>query len=550
MRLPKLLSALLALCLLSCGGGKPSSSVSCQHDKDCPAGQGCLAQVCEVLPCGGCQPEEACGADGKCVLAQGATCADHTCPASYPCHGTICSKACTLNADCDSGFICNSQLKGCAECANNDQCAGKAGRTRCDADNGVCAACNVNIDCGSGHYCDAHACKPGCKSTNDCNAGLGETCDLTSTPGKCIQCRTKADCQPFGSTQSACDDTNHCVQCYGATQNEANNSCDSQHPECDLRIKQCVACLPANNESGKDCGYPNAGARDPHYATTCDPATNSCRDGCAGDAQCGCPRTAPGGAESSCARLPGQEHCDPNRTTMAGAPGTTLGACVECFKNNTHCAYRKKGSTQYGGAYATLNGARCDPNLDSCIEGCDADADCPSGRICHLAGSNDPNSHKCVECTCDNPSSDGAFCLTTLAGPAACANDAQGRTRVCDSASLLCRLKREGEACGSSTECGDRTDPATADGCLASSSYGSQAGTARGFCAASYSPTIGPAVTCTPGRCAVFCSDLQQNLCFAGSPGVACPAGTHCRQATEVGGDPNKVCVQDNRCGP
>src|SRR5438067_12643298 len=137
MRMPCRSSILLALaCSLAaaCGGGQPGTDASCIRDRDCPAGQGCINNLCAPLPCGGCQPEEACGSDGKCVPAQGASCSNHTCPPGYPCKGTICSKPCTLDKDCDSGTVCNPKLGGCAECTFDSQCDAKPGKTHCDSD--------------------------------------------------------------------------------------------------------------------------------------------------------------------------------------------------------------------------------------------------------------------------------------------------------------------------------------------------------------------------------------------------------------------------------
>src|SRR3954469_19818811 len=98
------LSVLLALvCSLACGSNTPANF--CTKNSDCPVGQGCLNSACEPLPCGGCQPDEACSA-GKCVAAQNAGCtgATDSCPLPYTCNGQICTKPCTVNTDCDSGF--------------------------------------------------------------------------------------------------------------------------------------------------------------------------------------------------------------------------------------------------------------------------------------------------------------------------------------------------------------------------------------------------------------------------------------------------------------
>ena len=163
------LAVLACSFLLACGGGRAGAPLQCQRDRDCPVGQGCVASACVPLPCAGaCQPEQACGSDGKCSPAQGATCADHTCPSTYPCNGTVCAKGCTLNSDCDPGSVCNSQLHSCAQCTFNADCAGVTGKTRCDSTSGVCVACQANIDCvtsvGPDHICANHTCIPGCQT--------------------------------------------------------------------------------------------------------------------------------------------------------------------------------------------------------------------------------------------------------------------------------------------------------------------------------------------------------------------------------------------------
>jgi hypothetical protein len=541
MRLPpsRLLASLcLALFGISCGHGK--SDGQCQHNFDCPAGQGCDNGICKVLPCGGCQPDQACGADGNCVTAQGATCADHACPAAFPCNtGGVCAKQCTLDSQCDPGLFCNSALKSCTQCAFDSQCAGKAGKPVCNTTSGFCAACNADFDCvkalGTGHFCDAHVCKVGCKTNDDCSASLGETCDTSVTPGKCVQCHTNADCAAQGPSASACDNTGHCVQCWGPTQTAANYFCNAPTPECNLTLKQCVGCLPANNPTGQDCGYDVNGTKDPHDARTCDPATYSCTNGCQVDAQCGCPRNALGGVESDCLnpdgtthRVPDQEHCDPKRTTMTGFTGATQGACVQCT-DNTHCEYKIHGTTQYSGAYATMNGARC--VADGCLEGCDTDNDCwpdhatSNGKICHVGASGDPNNNKCVECKCDVPGADGlgAYCELNSAGGRACNPTAGGDPRVCDAHTLLCRKKDQNEQCTHSNECGDIHDP-TVGGCVPSPAA----------CVINWHPAVGTGHSCgnppgAYGRCGVSCNDIQNNYCVSTT---SCPNGSRCQQAS------------------
>jgi len=601
------LAVLASLVLLACGHGSPGGT-PCQHNFDCKAGEGCVDNVCQKLPCGGCQPDQACGTNGQCVAAQGAVCTAVTsCPTGYPCNsGGICSKPCTLNSQCDPGLLCNGDTKSCAQCISNSDCASVKGKPVCDTDGtypaaltaagqGSCVQCVVDFDCvkalGSGHFCDAHVCKVGCASNNDCNSALNETCDTSTTPGKCVQCHTNNDCAAaYGQSASVCDDTKHCVQCWGSDQTSANTSCGGGTNECNLTTKTCVQCLPANNASGADCGSLVNGSMDPHDARTCDPATNSCTcgplvpnctgtyaAGCQTDSQCGCPRNVfPGATEDACvpmyphqitcshdsdcgagnhcvtastnycadaagnAIITSGEHCDPNRNTMPGVTGATLGACVDCT-NNTHCEYRITNSTLYPDSsgnhpFAKLNGARC--VADNCVEGCDADADCypnhvsDGSKICHLGLSGDPNNHKCVTCNCDNVSADGTYCDYLANNTTrACANDSQGRLQVCDHDTLQCRRKREGEVCLADNECGA---PMPGSDCQTVSTNFPD-----GFCVKIYpgdSVSGRPDQWCSPGlqtgRCASFCGD-----------GCTCVGAQACGQAEDPQNQQGMVCV-------
>lgn len=494
MRLPSRLSIVVAVAAFTsaCGGDRPGSSVSCQRDRDCPTGQG----------------------------------------------------TCTVNGDCDSGFVCNSQLHSCAQCTFDQQCQGVAGKTHCDGASGTCVACNANIDCvtlvGTGHYCDpGHTCKPGCLHDADCSASTGERCDgaTATTPGKCIQCKTNLDCQSTGAT--ACDETSHCVQCAGRTQGAANQFCGSGTPECNLATRTCVACLPANNRSGADCGYPvGPGKLDSHDAKTCDAATSSCVDGCQFDEQCGCVRNG-SGDEGNCFRNPDGEHCDPTRTAMKGADGTfrpSLGGCVQCL-TNAHCQSRRTSAA----------GSRC--HSDACEPYCDSDAECvlpdaanPGATkqlLCQQTAGHDVQHKTCTECACEVPSAaDGTYCEVKLDGSAACAPSGSGNPRVCDKATLLCRKKRQNEQCLTSGECGDVNDPTIGacnpipGFCAFHSHSGTTAGDTERYCSAAKNL----------GRCGVPCDDYPNNRCVGTTP---CPSGSACSQATNEGSGPGagQVCV-------
>lgn len=563
--LPALLVSLAALSA-ACGGGDSSSDAgaSCTKSSQCAVGEGCdTTGHCVALPCGGCQPDQVCQDSGTCALAQGAKCPAAGCPKGYTCNkNNVCSLPCLRDRDCgDPSLVCNPNTGTCAQCVFDSQCTAVAGKPRCDPTSGNCVACLQPIDCSSGHFCEqaTHLCQTGCKASSDCNLSAGERCDgaTASAPGRCVQCTADADCSASPATP-ACDVAKgRCVGCAG------DKYCNQANPRCDPVAQLCVQCLPVNNASGSDCGYPfvSGGPKDPHNAMTCDPTAKQCVPGCATDAQCGCPKDPGTGNPTNCARLHTGGHCDPTLKTMPGftPPLDAEGGCVECTQN-THCKCKVKGVTTANTPecdanwpqLGLLNGARCVRNATTsygeCVEGCDSNADCPAGRLCGASGTQ--NAHKCVDCSCAAGTIvDNAWCNNPLDpnNPLAggCGLTKEGYPLVCDSATLLCRLKRQSEVCDSSRECGDTKDP-TVGQCVPGAK----------FCVKSshgYLPNS-PQLYCDPGklhgRCGIACSDPDPNVnaCTAGIP---CPNGSACHQSTSLDTPPSgnasgQYCVSNN----
>lgn len=520
-----LFAACLAALLSACGSGDPGVP-TCQFNRDCKAGEACVQGVCKAVPCGGCEADQVCvEATSTCVPAQGAPCPAAGCPTGYQCNGTTCSKVCVLNRDCDAGTVCSAGK--CVQCFDDGPCASVAGKPHCDALAGNCVECTTPIHCsalGTGHFCDtaSHTCKAGCKVDGDCNLSNGEKCDTSAgTPGKCIECKSDTDCS---LTAPACDATGHCVMCT------ADKYCGPGTPRCQTSTKTCVVCLPENDPTASDCSINTDGHVDTHTAMTCDPGPKTCVPGCKVDNQCGCPRDSSGN-EKNCPRKWVQEHCDPLRTTMDGVAGPTIGACVECTAN-AHCSCLVAGTANTGACkdnpkLGSLNGSRC--VNDTCVAGCDADADCPANKLCSLAG---PTAHTCVECSClnktirDAEGVSGGWCDDPAASGkiGGCGVTSQGAQRVCDGLSLKCRLKRQNEGCTTSTECGDPQDPKVPADC-------------RGLalCVYSWHGTTGGQQYCAAGknsgRCGTACDDLNTAFCSQGTSAV-CGNNAACRAST------------------
>jgi hypothetical protein len=553
------------------GGLVTDGGVLCTESEQCPAAQGCIENICTPLPCGGCDSDQVCSVTSStCVPAQGATCPPLSaggCPEGYSCNSNnVCSQPCTLDTDCPSGLVCNSNTSTCAQCIFDSNCASVAGKPRCDPTSGNCVACLEPIDCtstlGSDHFCDTNTntCVTGCETSADCNLSNNEFCNgaTSTTPGMCVQCTAATEATQCTVSAPACDAAGQCVICT------ADHYCGPATPRCDTTTQTCVECLPANNANGSDCGYQfsSGGPRDPHDEAVCDPTAKDCVPGCATDVNCGCPVDPSTGKPTACAREYSQEHCDPTRTTSADVPDAgTEGACVECTANS-HCFCKiegNQGSTDPSTGLAcndwpqagSFDGARC--VSDSCVQGCDTNADCPADKLCSLSG---PTAHQCVECSCANSTindapgpcvagaTDCGWCSdpTTAGALGGCGpvhdladggSSAGAASQVCDALTLTCRLKRQDEACDRSEECGDPRDP-TIGACIPGAQFCVQF-------AHAYAPDS-PNLYCSPGRvtgrCGIPCDDSQDNTC---SEGVSCPSGSTCKQATAVDQPPGGI---------
>ncbi|MDA8101305.1 MAG: hypothetical protein M0042_16920 [Nitrospiraceae bacterium] len=114
MKIPRLLSLFLVFCatsFLSCGSGSSGNS-DCAEFKP-PAKTGLYGESCATFYYGTCPT----GFDD---------CSQGTCQGTA--NGSICTKTCSANADCSSGYYCvanNSGTKVCTKgCASHTYCDG------------------------------------------------------------------------------------------------------------------------------------------------------------------------------------------------------------------------------------------------------------------------------------------------------------------------------------------------------------------------------------------------------------------------------------------
>ncbi|HEX7664345.1 MAG TPA: matrixin family metalloprotease [Polyangiaceae bacterium] len=169
------------VCALYPGQG----SSGCDVTKDCPSGYACIANACERTGeqadvCSPCVREVgACagaGSTSRCIdIGSGATA------------GRVCGRACSVDADCGSGFHCNATTtSGDYQCVSDDACASGPDVCKIDADcidpavcrGGACVGA-VPSDADGGSSSDAGSGADGGSAPPEATGG----CNLASGTG-------------------------------------------------------------------------------------------------------------------------------------------------------------------------------------------------------------------------------------------------------------------------------------------------------------------------------------------------------------------------------
>lgn len=347
-------------CSSSCRIEDPAAVGPCDELEDgdeCADGKLCLSGHCITPGCTGdadCASENECVEDGSCDLstyecvegapvASGAECGEAGA-------GTVCAlgqcitPACSSNADCDDGVICN-------------------GAEICDLERFECVAGDPpghRAPCGdAGEVCHLVAgefeCRvPGCLEDEDCPAlsachepGTCNEATLTCVSGVALD--HGAACGDAGEICRVDDDGIECIvpECVADAECESANEC-VEDGSCDLDTFKCIG--GGNAENGTICDLGGAEGQ-------C--LSGSCVTGfCEIDADCD-----------------NGNACDGAETCVANvcAAGTPPGDGASC-----------------GGGDVCLN--------EQCITpGCTADQDCASQNECREDGSCNLSNFTCVQ---------------------------------------------------------------------------------------------------------------------------------------------------------
>jgi hypothetical protein len=143
MRLPPSIAIAVLVAAAAASCSRPSSGFCCTTADTCAA----AGLDDELRPCG---VGQACKAY-ECIAAECATSTDCTSAEAPTCAGGLCVAGCTIDDDC-AGVAgrprCDAATATCVGCTSGDQCP--AARSICDADTRSCRGCTADDQCASG----------------------------------------------------------------------------------------------------------------------------------------------------------------------------------------------------------------------------------------------------------------------------------------------------------------------------------------------------------------------------------------------------------------
>lgn len=522
------------------GATCPTGTEGCTTDAQCNGGYYCAADAT-------CKARKA---DGQtCNVVSGQDCLQsgcRVCSSGFCTDGYCCNSACDQSCD-----LCN---KAGSEGACSPAGAGLPGTPSCApyecSDGATCAAtCATNADCTTGFFCDTtNLCVPQagvgspCSVQANCSAGLfciDGVCCMTDCVGACLACSQAKKGQ---GEDGICG--------FIANGADPDTECADQLPSSCGSIGTCNgagAC--ALHPEGTDCGSPSctSGAQVtsscngfgqclPSLSTPCSPyvcSGNTCATSCTDDTGC-----------------VGMTYCNllthKCETKLAnGAPCNTnamcqYGVCVDgvccdsaCSAPCMACSAAKKGTGADGECGYVV--AEADPDADCSIDppsSCGKDGFCNGAGACKLyvagtkCGNAQCSGNSLVSKLCDGlgfcgseGSTDCApyLCQADQCTTSCAANSQCAMGSVCLQNGTCSAPLTNGEACAKDDECSSKH---CADGVCCNTACDGQCAvcndlSSKGTCIGHDGAPVGdrPPCTATDADCAGTCQAADMSKC-------------------------------------
>ncbi|HVZ71134.1 MAG TPA: hypothetical protein VHJ20_02060 [Polyangia bacterium] len=537
---------------------KDNGQTSCDTDGVCNGKGGCqlyaAGTVCVAPSCasGAATLTQArtCDGVGNCQAAQTQACAP------YKCNGmAACNAACTVDADCASGFTCDPKTNLCGTKKRLGQ---------------PCATTN---DCLTGDFCVDSV----CCSTSSC--ALCQACNVAPNAGTCTNIMPgNPDTQGRCAANPPCGNTGNCNGAGACEQASSSVSCGA------------ASCTGSTFTPVSHCT--GAGACASASTSSCTPyicGANACKTTCTIDADCMAPYTCQGSAGAkSCALKPNGQACTAGSMCISGncVDGVCCGSascpsCQACNLSGTGACSPVAAGTPAPASFCADEGAASCGNNGKCDGngGCQNYGDgtscslatCPSGAgSLVMAGT-------CQAGVCSKPTQSCApyFCNGVTACQTTCGSSTDCTTGYyCTGVGGTCVLKKAGgAACTADGQCstGHCTDgvccgSASCPGCQACNISGNgtcapvSAGTDDGTCTDQGAATCGTngkcdgagncqkyanGTTCSQATCASTATLKLAGACNGGT----CVVGTMaCSPYTCSAGACNNACNSDGDC--
>jgi hypothetical protein len=386
----------------------------------CPTGSSTLA------------PARTCDGVGNCTAAATISCAPFLCSATT---NVACNAACTSDADCLAGNICDPKTNLCGDKKRLGQ------------------PCMATTECLTGDFCVDSVC---------CGSSTCGTCQACNVVGKAGSCSNVAagDAEPHTrcTPQPPCGNTGACNGGGACEQASAGVSCGA------------ASCSGTTSTPVSHCT--GAGACATPMTSSCSPyvcGATACKTGCAGDGDCIAPFTCQGAAGSmSCALKKNGLTCQSGGQCISGncVDGVCCGApsCAPCQACNLagdgSCAPVAAGTAAPAAFCADQGASTCGTNGK-----CDGHGGCQGyadGTVCSPATcpASSPTLTKagaCLNGSCVKPTQGCApyFCNGVSACQATCGSKsdcAQGY--YCTGVGGMClQQKDNGQPCMTGDEC-------------------------------------------------------------------------------------------------